>query len=255
MAGGTSILLKEQRRHRLMNLLLILLFVLGGFAITNQRSLFNPATIDSLISATARAFAAVAAPSDFGGRRMDHVPMVLPLPPLNAHALPREVRRRLTDALSTIPDDSGDNQPITNNPPLGFAGLPQFASFNAPNPGSSFGGPAPTFGFGPDFITGPGSDQPVCTQTGTASTNDPSCTQPGGKQTCTQTNGQTTDPSNTQDCSGQQGNNPGGSGSTGGSGNGPGAVPEPSAWAMMILGFGAVGFALRARRQRRLALD
>lgn len=32
--------------------------------------------------------------------------------------------------------------------------------------------------------------------------------------------------------------------------SGPGAVPEPAAWALMILGFGAVGTALR--RQRRL---
>jgi len=29
-----------------------------------------------------------------------------------------------------------------------------------------------------------------------------------------------------------------------------GAVPEPSTWAMMIMGFGFVGFALRSRRQR-----
>lgn len=28
----------------------------------------------------------------------------------------------------------------------------------------------------------------------------------------------------------------------------PGAVPEPSAWALMIFGFGAVGFAIRRRR-------
>jgi hypothetical protein len=29
----------------------------------------------------------------------------------------------------------------------------------------------------------------------------------------------------------------------------PGGVPEPSTWAMMLLGFGAAGFALRRRRQ------
>lgn len=33
------------------------------------------------------------------------------------------------------------------------------------------------------------------------------------------------------------------------SGNGAGAVPEPSTWAMMLLGFGMVGFGLRNRRK------
>jgi hypothetical protein len=31
-----------------------------------------------------------------------------------------------------------------------------------------------------------------------------------------------------------------------------GAVPEPATWAMMILGFGAVGFAMRRRKQAKL---
>lgn len=34
-----------------------------------------------------------------------------------------------------------------------------------------------------------------------------------------------------------------------------GVVPEPSAWALMILGFGAVGAALRGSRRRRVALS
>jgi hypothetical protein len=29
----------------------------------------------------------------------------------------------------------------------------------------------------------------------------------------------------------------------------PGAVPEPSTWAMMLIGFGAIGFSMRRRRQ------
>ena len=33
----------------------------------------------------------------------------------------------------------------------------------------------------------------------------------------------------------------------------PGAVPEPATWAMMLLGFGAVGFAMRRRRTPVLA--
>ena len=33
----------------------------------------------------------------------------------------------------------------------------------------------------------------------------------------------------------------------------PGAVPEPGTWAMMLLGFGAVGFAMRRRRAPALA--
>ena len=31
------------------------------------------------------------------------------------------------------------------------------------------------------------------------------------------------------------------------------SVPEPSTWAMMLLGFGAVGFAIRRRRSPKLA--
>ena len=30
---------------------------------------------------------------------------------------------------------------------------------------------------------------------------------------------------------------------------GAGAVPEPGTWAMMLIGFGAVGFAMRRRRR------
>jgi len=32
-----------------------------------------------------------------------------------------------------------------------------------------------------------------------------------------------------------------------------GAVPEPATWAMMLLGFGAVGFAMRRRQRPALA--
>lgn len=35
----------------------------------------------------------------------------------------------------------------------------------------------------------------------------------------------------------------------GGGNNPPGAVPEPATWAMMLLGFGAIGAAMRRRRQ------
>ncbi|TCJ32191.1 PEP-CTERM sorting domain-containing protein [Parafrankia sp. BMG5.11] len=31
---------------------------------------------------------------------------------------------------------------------------------------------------------------------------------------------------------------------------GPGAVPEPATWAMMLFGFGAVGFGMRRRRSK-----
>jgi len=37
-------------------------------------------------------------------------------------------------------------------------------------------------------------------------------------------------------------------------GLGGGAIPEPSAWALMILGFGAIGATLRNRRRQTLAL-
>lgn len=46
-------------------------------------------------------------------------------------------------------------------------------------------------------------------------------------------------------------NGPGGSGSEGGGGTG---VPEPATWAMMILGFGAVGLSLRGARRSALAV-
>ena len=43
---------------------------------------------------------------------------------------------------------------------------------------------------------------------------------------------------------------PGGGGGGTDSGGGVGAVPEPSTWAMMLLGFGGMGAALRRRRRR-----
>jgi hypothetical protein len=36
---------------------------------------------------------------------------------------------------------------------------------------------------------------------------------------------------------------------------GPGGVPEPSAWALLIIGFGAVGGALRRGRKVRASLS
>ena len=44
----------------------------------------------------------------------------------------------------------------------------------------------------------------------------------------------------------------GGAGSLGGSITIRQAVPEPGTWAMMLLGFGAVGFAMRRRRRPAL---
>ena len=35
----------------------------------------------------------------------------------------------------------------------------------------------------------------------------------------------------------------------------PNIVPEPSTWAMMLLGFGAIGFSMRSRRRRQTALQ
>lgn len=46
------------------------------------------------------------------------------------------------------------------------------------------------------------------------------------------------------------GNGPGGPGS-GGPGGGAGAVPEPATWAMLILGFGIIGAAMRSRTVAR----
>lgn len=34
-----------------------------------------------------------------------------------------------------------------------------------------------------------------------------------------------------------------------------GAVPEPGTWAMMLVGFGAVGFAMRSSRRKRLSIS
>jgi hypothetical protein len=36
---------------------------------------------------------------------------------------------------------------------------------------------------------------------------------------------------------------------------GPGGVPEPSVWALMILGFGAIGAAMRAGRKAQLRVS
>ena len=41
-------------------------------------------------------------------------------------------------------------------------------------------------------------------------------------------------------------------GGPGGGGNNPGGVPEPATWAMMLLGFGAIGAAMRRRQSMRV---
>ncbi|NJS13560.1 MAG: PEPxxWA-CTERM sorting domain-containing protein [Sphingopyxis sp.] len=42
----------------------------------------------------------------------------------------------------------------------------------------------------------------------------------------------------------------GGGGGPGGGGGGIAIVPEPATWAMMILGFGLIGFSMRSKRSR-----
>lgn len=118
MADGIPMFRREQRRHLLMNGWLIAGFVIVGTAVTNERGIFRPVGMDGM-SATARAFIAMASPATPSPRLRD-VRSVSSLAPFEVTAPSRDLRRRLIDAIDY---DPGEAAP-TEAEPLGFGPSP-----------------------------------------------------------------------------------------------------------------------------------
>lgn len=255
MAIAASLLRSEMRRHLLMNVTLVASCVVGGTVVTNERGLFVPLTHG--MSETARAFAAMFTQSHLlpDATNLTDVRMVSPLSPFEVTADSRDLRRRLMDSLSWLPEQASEyNKELAQ---ISDTTLTPTDIAQNVVPTNSFGTPAPTSG-------GSSSNSNGGT---TTTTNTPSST---GTPTTTNTPSTsssplTSDPSvlpssstlanpdvtPTQAQTVQENNNP-----TPAPPAETGAVPEPSSWAMLIAGFGLVGYFMRAsRRRRQLAAD
>lgn len=126
-------------------------------------------------------------------------------------------------------------------------------------PGSGAGGSAPTITPGPDdgaptdaqnSITEDGSQPCASVSGGAGSSEGGGDLSPGGGGTIIPM-AELGPPGDDPGSGGGRGDDfdPGGGGDPGGDGPGPPAeVPEPATWAMMIIGFGAVGYAVRRQR-------
>lgn len=117
MAGAIPMLQREQRRHLLMNGWLIAGFIVVGTAVTNERGIFRPLGFDGALSATARAFIAIAAPAGLDAPRLRDVRSVSSLSPFEVTAPSRDLRRRLIDAMDWEEGDGDGNAP---REPLGI---------------------------------------------------------------------------------------------------------------------------------------
>ncbi len=256
MAIGASILRGEIRRHLLMNVGLVASCVVGATVVTNERGLFVPITVD--MSDTSRAFAAMFTQSHLlPDHEITNVQMVTPLAPFEVTADSRDLRRRLMDALAT------SNDPTSAG---GVPGTPSEFSQNASQmptldnqvlslsgPGSQGTSAATGGGAG----GGAGGGSPTVAST-TSTTGSPPSTNGTGNTTQPITVASNSNAAQQQAASGVSDGSAltsdGGStlgNSTGTDQNaGPAAVPEPSIWAMLIAGFGMIGFLLRSRRKR-----
>jgi hypothetical protein len=212
-----SVLTGESIRQGWMSLMLASASVAGGVAVSNERAVFVPISgVEQMISDTARAFAAIAAPSS---PEIDTLYFPKAVAGLGRHS---GLRRRATPTGDTIqpsafdrPDPFGD---MSDQSVFGSQAQDQIMA-SAQASGESLGSGAPmrlaSLGnVGPGFYTG--VDNPPGDGGGSSGTDPSDPTTP-------------IDPTT--------------------------PVPEPSAWMLMIGGFGLVGGLQRLlRHARRVSL-
>lgn len=261
MAIGASILRGEIRRHLLMNVGLVASCVVGATVVTNERGLFVPITVD--MSDTSRAFAAMFTQSHLlPDHEITNVQMVTPLAPFEVTADSRDLRRRLMDALATSNDPTGaDGLPGSQSEYAQNASqVPtldnQVLSLNGPSGGSTAGGGSGssggTSGGTQAAAAGPTVASATAPTSSTSTTNPTPLTVANTNNTAQQqsASGVSDGSALTSDGGSSLGNSTGTDQSAG-----PAAVPEPSAWAMLIAGFGMIGFLLRSRRKTDIPAD
>jgi hypothetical protein len=228
MAIAASLLRGEMRRHLLMNFSLVASCVVAGTVVTNERGLFVPLTHGA--SETARAFSAMFTQSHLlpDNNELTDVRMVSPLSPFEVTADSRDLRRRLMDSLSGFGDDAAANNTELSKLSDQTITPTELATNNVPQ--SALTTPAATQGkeAAPTSTPAP-SPTPTDTSVLPPTTNKPTSPDVTPEQAKTAQ----TDPTPPDDT---------------------GAVPEPSTWAMLIAGFGFVGYFLRNARRRALAL-
>lgn len=233
MAIAASLLRGEMRRHLLMNLGLVASCVVAGTVVTNERGLFVPLVTGS---ETARAFSAMFTQSHLlpDNNDLTDVRMVSPLSPFEVTADSRDLRRRLMDSLSWLPEQAADNNHELTQLSEQTITPTELASNTVPP--TAFNTPGSTAPAATSTSTTPPAVTPPSTPPSDTSVLPPSTSKPSSPEvtpeqaTQTETNKPPTNPT--------------------------GAVPEPSTWAMLIAGFGLIGYFLRnARRRARELAD
>lgn len=271
MAFAASMLRSEMRRHLLMNFSLVTACVVGGTVVTNERGLFVP--IEFRMSDTARAFSAMFTQSHLLPEQstLSDVRMVSPLDAFEVTADSRDLRRRLMENFqnfgggdNNFGNDNQSNDP-TNQLQQSFSrvenqalqvaegGTGSTIASNANTSGTAGGGGGGGGNSGGSSSSGGGNTvttNSVTPTSGTTGTNQTSQTSTTSVPTTTTT--ATSTPTTTAPI------NPSSPIITTNPTTGVdtvGAVPEPSTWAMLIAGFGFVGYFLRTARRRKLALE
>lgn len=159
----------------------------------------------------------------------------------------------------TPPGNPTDPGPTTLDPPTGggddLSPEPGLIPGGGGGGGGGTGGAGGSGGGGGGQPSGPGGTDPTNPTPPGGSPFDPPA--PNSPPTVpseppafpSPPNGLPIPPGGSPTTGGPGGGGPGGGGPGGGSSDtGPAAIPEPTTWVMMILGFGAVGYAIRRRR-------
>ncbi len=251
MAVAASLLRNEMRRHLLMNLGLVASCVVGGTVVTNERGLFVPLGIHSM-SETAKAFAAMFTPSHLLPGFVN-VQSVVPLEPFDVMADSRDLRRRLMESVDSTGGIGGDIAQTQTSELQAFNGPPipvQEYAQNAPNAtsgegGGGQGGGSSDGGSSGGTASGGSSDGGAApggvTNTSTGNNASNGALNNSGINNVGSTLASTNDDTVTTNVTTPIDN--GGGNTT--------PVPEPSMWLMMLAGFGAVGYRIRAIRRRK----